>query len=61
MKSRKYYLVALLCIVGVGLVGCDASPYVAIDMSLAECKDALSDSWTGWAVFWAFVIGYLLG
>ncbi len=59
MKSRKYFLVALLCIAG--LAGYSASPHVPSDMSLTECKAALSDSWTGFAVFWAFVIGRLLG
>ncbi len=58
-KSRKYGLFILFCLTG--LVGCGVSVDVADSMCLAECRSALVDSWSGWAVFLGLIIGYVVG
>ena len=59
MKFRKYCLIALLCLVA--LAGCAIGVDVPSSMNLAECKSALSDSYTAGDVVLAFLIGYILG
>jgi hypothetical protein len=59
MKLRKYRLIALLCLLG--LAGCSIGVDIPSHMNLAECRSALSDSYTGWSVLAAFVIGFMLG